>query len=258
MIRIAIIIVVIGSFVSGCVTSYPNVDRPTAGIFLDDPSFEEEFTRSGGSISRVVSSEGIKLLKEFEGEKLCAGASDERKHCAYNDSSKFCTIGHGHLIKKAACEDIEPLLAELGFVGGISDAQAEDILRKDLTKAQRALEGYTLHRTNENHPGLSEHQYDALVSFIFNVGGGNYSASTLLKRLNARESIEGNPDIAYQFRRWNKSKGQFVQGLLNRRDKEVEHFFRGYGVPASAGATRSGGRGRYDSIDIGVGEASDG
>ncbi len=203
-------------FVFGCATT----TQTTA------PPEEPEVIAEG----RSITAEGIALLKTFEGESLCSGTS-ERRHCPYNDSSNYCTIGHGHLIKKDACENIPYILSDLGFASGISDERAEEIFREDLTIAQEALEANTIHEATATNPGLTDFQYDALVSFIYNVGGGNYRDSELLEKLNARRSIEGNQDIVYQFRRWNKSGGQFVPGLLNRRNNEINHFYTDFIVP---------------------------
>jgi lysozyme len=56
------------------------------------------------------------------------------------------------------------------------------------------------------------------VSFTFNVGASAFKQSTLLKRLNARDFV----DVPNQLRRWNKSGGKKVQGLVNRRENEIK------------------------------------
>ena len=64
---------------------------------------------------------------------------------------------------------------------------------------------------------LQQHQFDALVSFVFNVGSSNFETSTLLKYLNDGELHT----VPHQLARWNKSDGKVVAGLVNRRAYEI-------------------------------------
>tara|TARA_R100000742_G_C4274434_1_gene94403 strand:- start:326 stop:814 length:489 start_codon:yes stop_codon:yes gene_type:complete len=66
---------------------------------------------------------------------------------------------------------------------------------------------------------LNAHQLAALISFTYNVGIGNFSNSTLLSWINTRPSLEMIPS---EFLRWNKSKGKVLNGLVRRREAEVE------------------------------------
>lgn len=71
---------------------------------------------------------------------------------------------------------------------------------------------------------LKQHQFDALVSFIYNVGAGNFSKSTMRKKINI------NPDdrtIAAEFAKWNKSGGRVLNGLTKRRSVESHYYFSG-------------------------------
>jgi lysozyme len=71
---------------------------------------------------------------------------------------------------------------------------------------------------------LSQNQYDALVSFVYNVGAGNFFKSTLIKLLNA-----GDWDgAAREFVRWNRAGGHEMAGLTRRREAEAA-LFRGEG-----------------------------
>lgn len=67
---------------------------------------------------------------------------------------------------------------------------------------------------------LSQHQYDALISLVYNIGLGNFKTSTLLRKLNAGD-YEGAAD---EFPRWNKSKGKVLTGLVKRREAERKLF----------------------------------
>lgn len=70
---------------------------------------------------------------------------------------------------------------------------------------------------------LNQNQFDAVVSFVYNVGIGNYKKSTLLKKINANPC---DASIAYEFSRWNKAGGKVLAGLVNRRKKEAELYFK--------------------------------
>lgn len=98
-------------------------------------------------------------------------------------------------------------------------AQAEQWLVDDYSHAQKAV--------NEAvSVALTQNQFDALVSFAFNVGVGAFLGSTLLKFLNS-----GNyGDAASQFKRWVKSKGVTLNGLVKRRDEERSLFLTGLGA----------------------------
>lgn len=69
---------------------------------------------------------------------------------------------------------------------------------------------------------LNENQFSALVSFAYNVGVEAFKNSTLLKRVNNNPN---DPDISYQFSRWNKSKGRVLGGLTKRRKDEAKLYF---------------------------------
>lgn len=71
--------------------------------------------------------------------------------------------------------------------------------------------------------GLSQNQFDACVSFAYNVGIGAFRTSTLVKRIKANPC---DPDIAFQFSRWNKGGGRVLSGLVKRRKEEAELYFR--------------------------------
>lgn len=68
--------------------------------------------------------------------------------------------------------------------------------------------------------GLTQNQFDALVSFVFNIGEGGFSRSTTLKRLNAG-NYEG---AAEAMTWWNKQDGKILRGLVRRRAEEKEYF----------------------------------
>ena len=109
-----------------------------------------------------------------------------------------------------------------------TDGKRVTLLDKDITK-QQAFEMFkeianrfakrvdTLVTSN-----INQNQFNSLVSFAYNVGTGNFSSSTLLKKVNR------NPDdltIKDEFLRWNKAGGKVLNGLTNRRNEEADLYF---------------------------------
>jgi lysozyme len=91
----------------------------------------------------------------------------------------------------------------------ISAPEAEELLRKDLVRFEKAVGAGV-------RVPFSQNQYDALVSLAFNIGVGAFSRSTLLRLLNAGKHTEA----ADQFLRWNKAGGKELKGLTTRRKDE--------------------------------------
>lgn len=157
---------------------------------------------------RTTSDQGIALIKQHEGLRLEA----------YLDPVGIWTIGYGHTTAAG-----EPKVTQ--FMK-ITEAGATAILRSDLAKFERAV-------TSLVHVPLTQGQFDALVSFTFNVGPGNLSKSTLLRKLN-RGDYQGAAD---QFSVWNKGRvrGQLVvlPGLAKRRAAERALFLSGNEPPVA-------------------------
>lgn len=120
---------------------------------------------------------------------------------AYLDTGGVWTIGYGH----TGPEVVKGLKITL--------EQAEALLSKDLGTAERVVNKLV-------SVPLSQSQFDALVSFVYNIGEGQFKSSTMLKLLNLQD-YQGAAD---QFPRWNKDNGKVVQGLINRRQKERALF----------------------------------
>ncbi len=144
-------------------------------------------------IDLELSQNGLNLIKTFEGFSSTP----------YPDVAGKLTIGYGHLIKKG----------ESFSDTGIDEEAAQELLAKDTGYAQSAVCQCVAVDLNQN-------QYDALVSFTFNLGGGTLLKSTLLKKLN-NSDYDG---CAEQFLRWNKAGGIEVAGLTRRRKAERELF----------------------------------
>lgn len=162
----------------------------------------------------AVSKKGLEHIAEFEGfrPKL------------YNDPAGHATIGFGHLVHKGKIDGSEP--AE--FRKGISRERALELLRADAASAEAAV------RSAVTVP-LVPNQFDALVSFVFNVGAGAFRKSTLLKRINAGDHAAVRSELA----RWNKGGGKVLPGLVRRRESEADLYERG-GTGAAAGTSATG------------------
>lgn len=138
-----------------------------------------------------TSEEGKRFIKEKEGLRLEA----------YRCSGGILTIGYGHTAYVVPGMIINKIQAEKFFLEDL-EQKAEAIINR-LVKVP-----------------LTQGQYDALVSFVFNLGAGNLMKSTLLKLLNAGDYT----GAAEQFERWNKSGGKVTAGLVKRRAEEKQMF----------------------------------
>ena len=118
---------------------------------------------------------------------------------AYKDSKGLWTIGVGHLIKA----DEQNLITAT-----LTDEQVEDLLRSDLKWCSEAVE------TSVKVP-LQQHQFDALYSLCFNIGGTNFAKSTVVKKINEND-LQGAADAILM---WNKPAV-----LINRRQRERTLF----------------------------------
>lgn len=95
----------------------------------------------------------------------------------------------------------------------ITETQAEQMLAEDLVRFERIVE-------RQVQVPLNQGQFDALVSFTYNVGGGNFTKSTLLRKLNAGDTA----GAAEQFSRWVHAGGKVLPGLVTRRAAERALF----------------------------------
>ena len=138
-----------------------------------------------------TSPKGIALIKEFEGLRLKA----------YKCPGGIWTIGYGHTA------GVKP-----GMV--ISEAQAEEYLKADLIAFEKYLNSLGL--------AINQNQFDALISFIYNVGTGNFSRSTLLRKVRANPQ---DNSIMDEFLKWVYSKGRVLPGLQRRRLAEMKLYF---------------------------------
>jgi GH24 family phage-related lysozyme (muramidase) len=143
---------------------------------------------------RNISKTGLDVIKRFEGFSPTV----------YICPAGYPTIGYGHLVKPHERER---------FARGITAEQAESLLRQDVESAERAvLRLITV--------PLTDGQFDALVSFTFNLGAGALQRSTLRRRVNRGDHAGVPPE----FRKWVWAGGRKLQGLVRRRGEETSIY----------------------------------
>ncbi|HDU4318678.1 TPA: lysozyme [Klebsiella aerogenes] len=142
-----------------------------------------------------TSEKGIALVKQFEGCKLTA----------YQDSVGVWTIGYGW----TQPVDGKPIRAGMT----IKQETAERLLKTGLVSYESDVSRLV-------KVSLTQGQFDALVSFTYNLGARSLSTSTLLRKLNAGDYA----GAADEFLRWNKAGGKVLNGLTRRREAERALF----------------------------------
>lgn len=165
-----------------------------------------------------ISNDGVELIKHFES----INDSDLNKIGLQPkmDCSGYWTIGWGRCLFDI---NNKPLKGVTGFqrlleiypdYETITEEEAEELLKEDLEKFETQLNSLNLK--------LTQYQFDALVSFIFNCGFGNFLESTLLRRIKGEKG-----SIREAFLMWNKSNGKVLSGLIKRRESEATLFETG-------------------------------
>lgn len=145
-----------------------------------------------------LSQKGLNLIKHFEGFRSTP----------YLCSAGVPTIGYGSTYY---ANGAKVKLSD----SPISEEWAEELLKKVVTHYEFGVDSMTRDDINQN-------QFDALVSFAYNVGLINFKNSTLLKRINANPK---DPDITKQFMRWTRAGGKIIKGLITRRTMEANLYF---------------------------------
>lgn len=140
-----------------------------------------------------LSGKGLALIRKHEGLRLKA----------YRCPAGVLTIGYGH-----TGPDVKEGLE-------INQAKANCLLDSDVRFAVKKVNELVKKPINQN-------QFDALVSFTFNLGSGNLAKSTLLKKVNVDP---GDKTISGEFAKWVNSGGKPLPGLIARRKEEAELYF---------------------------------
>lgn len=148
-----------------------------------------------------ISANGIRFIKAREGNQAKM----------YKDSAGLPTIGVGHLLTQSELTSGKITIAGKTVLwrNGLTDKQITALLDQDLDKHELAV-------SLNVKVKLTQNQFDALVSFSFNVGTGAFLGSNLLKQLNAGHYEQ----VPIQLKRWVYSGGEIVAGLATRRELE--------------------------------------
>lgn len=139
-----------------------------------------------------TSQDGINLIKKYEGLSLVP----------YKCPAQLNTIGYGHVIAKGEI-----------FKPSITEQEAEMLLKRDLIKFEQAV-------LKLISVPLSQNQFDALVSFTFNVGAAALQRSTLRMQINRNEMEYA----AETFKRYVYAGKSKLKGLAKRREEESQLF----------------------------------
>lgn len=131
------------------------------------------------------------LIKDFEQLQLKS----------YRCPAGVWTIGYGHT--KGVTRNMS-----------ITPQQAEEYLRQDVSHFELELATH--------HLDLTQCQYDAVISLMFNIGADAFARSTLLRKLKANPN---DPTIADEFRRWIYASGKPLEGLKKRREQEIKLYY---------------------------------
>ena len=145
-----------------------------------------------------ISQTGIDLIKKFEGCELTA----------YFDGGGVATIGYGDTGSVSEW-DVENETT-------ITEERAEELLREDIAWVEETINEHVI-------MGIKQEHFDALCSFVYNLGETNFRTSTLLRLLN-QGLFQLVPE---QFLRWKYDNGKIVKGLLRRRRAEAKLFEEG-------------------------------
>lgn len=145
-----------------------------------------------------LDSNGYKLIQGFEGLKLNA----------YKDSAGIPTIGYGNITY------IDGTKVKMG--DKINQENADKTFQYYADKFANQVDAVVTATVNQN-------QFNALVSLAYNIGIGAFSKSTLLKKVNSNSC---DTSIKTEFMKWVNAGGKKIQGLVNRRAKEAELYFK--------------------------------
>ncbi|MEL6462555.1 MAG: glycoside hydrolase family protein, partial [Cyanobacteria bacterium J06641_2] len=166
------------------------------------PSEKSNIQSDSNHKNKKISDNGLKFIADHEGMIL---------HL-YNDPANHATIGVGHLVHHGPINGSEPE----EFKRGITKERAMEILRSDVITAENTVNKLVKVPLNQN-------QFDALVSFVFNIGETQFASSTLLTKLN-----QGDYNcVPSELNRWVHGSGKKLPGLINRRRDEGNLFGRG-------------------------------
>ena len=133
-----------------------------------------------------------------------------KRHEGFSPTAYYCpgnklTIGYGHVLKNKLDRTI-------------TVDEANDLLNYDLISLEKQLNKLL----TINKIQLNQNQYDAIISFVFNIGITKFKNSTLFKHLKNNDFLKA----ALEFNKWIYASGKIQQGLVKRREAEASLFIR--------------------------------
>ncbi len=146
-------------------------------------------------MKRTTSIVGRELIKSFEGFS----------QTAYICPAGVLSIGYGHTSGVRAGDTV-------------TQEEADILLQQDLKAAENTVNAQGLN--------VTQLQFDALVSLVYNIGSGSFASSTLLKLL--KKDVTPRAEVEKWWKAWNKSNGQTLKGLVRRRAAEYTLYDKGF------------------------------
>jgi type VI secretion system secreted protein VgrG len=157
----------------------------------------------------TLSPQGVEWLKQVEGQRL--QPYDDQTGRPITAWVPGATVGYGHLIGRGEWDRL---------AGGVSLEQAEQLLRQDLVPFEQSVaRGITA--------ALSQCQFDALVILCYNIGGGNFARSSVVKMINNPRAVTTFATLEAAWMAWTRSQGKVMKGLVNRRGAEWRMYSTG-------------------------------
>lgn len=162
----------------------------------------------------VLTNFGIQLIHTGESEKMFDLSGQQFltsvegvKYKAYKDTGGVWTIGRG-----------------ITYYEDGTKVKSGDVITKEREQKlfMNTLNSYVNNVNKVIKKSLTQNQFNALVSFCYNIGVSAFNSSTLVKKVNINPN---DPNIRSQFMRWVYDNGEKVQGLVNRRTKEADLYF---------------------------------
>lgn len=155
-----------------------------------------------------MSPDAIALLKSIEQLRLTP--YDDQTGRDTTKWVKGATIGYGHLIAQADWDT---------YKNGLTQAEADALFAADMAPFEEAVRQAIL-------VGLQQYEFDALVIFAFNLGIPQFKGSSVVKLINDPKAQTGYASLEAAWKAWNKSQGQVMKGLNNRRNCEWDIYTR--------------------------------
>lgn len=152
-----------------------------------------------------ISAEFAAIVSEFEGFRARP----------YKCPAGVWTIGYGHTGKDTTAAGLRT--ADGQTLKAITEAQGMALLLEDMTTAEREVVAI-----QNKGVTLKQREFDALASFVYNVGAGNFRSSTLYKILLTGKATAA--EVRLQLMRWTKAGGKVLPGLVKRRTAEADWY----------------------------------